>query len=653
MEMDEWWFGWKDFTPELPCPGKVVLMVGAGISIESPSRLPGGYELTESLLDHLLDSKAAAEIKTVFGQCEQWMGRNLPRLEHVLDKAFEPSTIEGVERSGAARELLRIFSQRPPNANHYLIADYLIQQRGWCITTNFDDCIEQAGRHQIPVHVIDPKTKIFDILHREYGEDWGIIKVHGTIEHGCYGLGATLADLEHGLPEAFKILLERVTNQADLMVVAGYSGTDHFDVNHWIRERWNGDRSTRLVWIDHRQKVEEESWRLKELENREPRVYWQGAFGGMKIQHGPTSRLLVALLGIPRRTLKDNGEACDWWRTALAEYYTPTEKEKYLTGTRLASSMGLGQLAEEQLRYLKRRLENNDLLVPFEAEIYYSRGFIAGALLIQNYLKTSHEKIRKLNSTALIRTKGKPAKALLYYFVRWFRSARRLPFDEQIDAFSCLLDIAERNQKWRLWQSKPFRCLSEKICIVFRRYFMELEDAKLPLYLQGRIQMQSIRALTLFFDDEFFSFREIWDLIYRENSPPSFYTQYGPAIPGFYLTERTTAREEDRIADLVLANINYVNILLSALRRRWPKGSKSVFKERQQRVGYFDSGEYVVTYIVQLLNESSQIVSALNEPHLQIHIARAWIRADSVLGGIEYWKKQRIYFGAPPSLTST
>lgn len=643
MEMDDWWFGWKGFTPERPCPGKIVLMVGAGISIEPPTRLPGGEALTEALLDHLLDSSAASEIKMVFSQCEQWMGRSLPRLEHVLDKAFELTTIEGVERSGAARELLRIFSQRPPNANHHLIADYLIKQRSWCITTNFDNCIEQAGNHQIPVHVIDPNTKTFDILHREYGEDWGIIKVHGTIEHGCAGLGATLADLDHGLPEALKTRLEQVTEQADLMVVAGYSGTDHFDINHWIRERWNGDHSTRLVWIDHRTREVEEFWRLRDYENREPRVYWQGAFGGMKVQYGPTPELLTTLLGISLSTLADARDSSDWWRTALAEYYTPTEKEKYLTGTRLASSIGLGQLAEEQLRYLKRQLENDDLLVPFEAEICYSNGFIAGALWIQNHLKNPLEEARKVNRTGLIRAKGKPAKALLFYLAQCLRRRRSPSFDEKIDAFACLLDIAERRQRWRLWQSKPFRRLGEKICTIFYQYFMKLENEKLPLYLQGRMEMQFIRLTTLFYDDEIFSLGEIWNLLYRESSSPNFYTSHGPAIRGFYLIERSTAREEDRIADLVLANINYVNILLSALRRRWPKGSQSVLKEKRRRRGYLDSGDYVVTYIVRLLTESSQMVSALNAPHLQILIARVWIRADSILGGIEYWKQQRLY----------
>jgi len=339
----------------------------------------------------------------------------------------------------------------------------------------------------------------------------------------------------------------------------------------------------------------------------------------------------------------DTIEGCDWWRTALAAYYTPTEKEKYLTGTRLASSIGLGQLAEEQLRCLKRLMEHDKEMVPFEAEVYYSRGFIAEALLIQNYLKTPIENARKVNSTGLLRTKGKPAKAILFYLAQFLKSQSRPSFDEQIDAFSCLLDIAERWQRWRFWQSKPLRCLGENICTIFFQHFMKLENEKLPLYLQGRIQMERVRLAAMFSDEEVFSFGEVWNLLYHESSRPDFYTPDGPTIPGFYLIERSTAREEDRIADLVLANINYVNILLSALRRRWPKGSQSVLQEKLLHRGYLNPGNYVVTYIVQLLTESSQIVSILNAPHIQIQIARTWLRADNILGGIEYWKQQRLY----------
>ncbi len=69
-----------------------------------------------------------------------------------------------------------------------------------------------------------------------------------------------------------------------------------------------------------------------------------------------------------------------------------------------------------------------------------------------------------------------------------------------------------------------------------------------------------------------------------------------------------------------------------------------MLEERQRHGEYLDSGDYVVTYIVQLLTESSQIVSVLNATHLHILIARVWLRADSILGGIEYWEQQRLYF---------
>ncbi|MBK4785498.1 MAG: hypothetical protein FT714_15660 [Pantoea sp. Pent] len=67
-------------------------------------------------------------------------------------------------------------------------------------------------------------------------------------------------------------------------------------------------------------------------------------------------------------------------------------------------------------------------------------------------------------------------------------------------------------------------------------------------------------------------------------------------------------------------------------------------EERQSNREYLDSGDYVVAFIVHLLTESSQIVSVLNAPHLHILISRAWLREDSILGGIEYWKQQRQYF---------
>ena len=90
--------------------------------------------------------------------------------------------------------------------------------------------------------------------------------------------------------------------------------------------------------------------------------------------------------------------------------------------------------------------------------------------------------------------------------------------------------------------------------------------------------MQFIRLATLFHDEEVFSFGEVWNLLYRESSPPNFYTPHGPVIRGFYLIERSTAREEDRIADLVLiTSISYFLLCgvagLKGAKACWKNGS--------------------------------------------------------------------------------
>ncbi len=51
--------------------------------------------------------------------------------------------------------------------------------------------------------------------------------------------------------------------------------------------------------------------------------------------------------------------------------------------------------SREQLRYLKRQLEDDDMLVPFEADIYYSRGFIAGGVMVTKLSKIIARKTEK------------------------------------------------------------------------------------------------------------------------------------------------------------------------------------------------------------------------------------------------------------------
>jgi hypothetical protein len=214
---ERWWFG----GAEGAFPGTAAIFVGAGISISAPTSLPNGADLTRALIRHLLDDSAADELLSVFQECAPVLGRSLPRLEHVLERTCSPIDHEGFSRPGNPRDLLALFRERTPNANHYLVARHLLRHRGWGITTNFDDCIERAASFRIPVHILDAEQKTIRILHAEHGTDWGLIKVHGTIEEGVERLWATLADLQFGLPKAMRDRLDEVMRQVDAVVVAG------------------------------------------------------------------------------------------------------------------------------------------------------------------------------------------------------------------------------------------------------------------------------------------------------------------------------------------------------------------------------------------------------------------------------------------------
>src|SRR5436309_145573 len=77
---EKWWQD-DQITPP---PGPSALFVGAGISIDPPTHLPSGIVLTRALLEHTLDDRALREIVTTLGRISHFIGREVPRLEHVL-----------------------------------------------------------------------------------------------------------------------------------------------------------------------------------------------------------------------------------------------------------------------------------------------------------------------------------------------------------------------------------------------------------------------------------------------------------------------------------------------------------------------------------------------------------------------------------------
>lgn len=653
-EVERWWNTGKNKK----FPGKCAIVVGAGISMDAPTGLPNGVALTQAVLKHMLSEDAAKEILSVFEQCAPILVRAIPRLEHVLDKTCNSLEGEEILRAGNPREILRLFSGKPSNANHRGIADYLLSNRGWCITTNFDDCIERASGYKIPVHVMNATHSDVDLLHAEFGTDWGLIKLHGTIENGVDALAATLADLQLGLPPPMRDLLNRVMDEVDAFIVAGYSGTDHFDINHWIRERANWRRDApKLIWISH-----DATGNTEQTfdENKEPHVSWASAFAGTATKAGITGEILAELLGVPADS--EPAHATNDMRDLpleeeLRRLYVPKRSEKHLNGARLAASIGLGQLAEEELRQCRHVSRDENAATSIDPDIYFVRGMKQEALEVRMALDHAGIPAGAITRTRLLRHQGKQLQAV-WRFMRLAafssRGAEKIRTGEAIEALACTLDVIEILQKRAVFRTRFARRLCASALAPLWRRAMCNRTA-LPISSQGKAQTQSIRLMALLEDDDEVRpmLGELWQLVHDQYSRPDFYTENGPLIPGYHLIEQSTAREEDRLADLVEVNLEMAGILLAAIRRRWPCGIEDVWKEMEREGRYavrsdFSVGQLCATVIVDLLFDAQRIATALREHSLHVTISKHWVKAERILGGVSYWKQQRLYLPSTP-----
>src|SRR3954451_21081096 len=81
---------WWNSDALAPYPDRAVLFVGAGISIDAPTRLPSGAVLTQGIIEHVMDPRAAEELLDTFKKVQHLIGRQLPRLEHILGAACDP-----------------------------------------------------------------------------------------------------------------------------------------------------------------------------------------------------------------------------------------------------------------------------------------------------------------------------------------------------------------------------------------------------------------------------------------------------------------------------------------------------------------------------------------------------------------------------------
>lgn len=217
----------------------VTVLSGAGVSIEGPSCLPSGAALTRRAFDGFF-LPGTLEVLCHRHEAVGWHDASpcprdasapprvrLPRLETVLGVAarvYGPDAIDQVLVDVATAE---------PNRLHHFFAEHLAAG-GDHLTANFDTCVERAGR----VRSLGwPES---DLLH-----------FHRAIG-GREPLGATLAEIESGFTGDVATRFTTLLGKRPVLLVAGYSGSDFFDVNALVARLPAGSLTRlRVVWLWH------------------------------------------------------------------------------------------------------------------------------------------------------------------------------------------------------------------------------------------------------------------------------------------------------------------------------------------------------------------------------------------------------------------
>ncbi len=236
------------FSPE----HQYTFLVGAGISMNPPSRIPSAVQFVETILNLCAPPE---EIEAIM---------KLPHLRYeLLIEKFKIYFDENLH----FLDYLELIKQ--PNLIHFFLASAMLY-KNFVVTTNFDFLIEEALRK---ILLPTEEYKISPVITREdFDRDYSpydavsqglhpIYKIHGSKKNIITGedttgsLITTMGSLgkDRGIGETFA--LEGFKQQpfynlikGRSLIVMGYSGSDDFDIGPILKAL---PRIEQLIWIEH------------------------------------------------------------------------------------------------------------------------------------------------------------------------------------------------------------------------------------------------------------------------------------------------------------------------------------------------------------------------------------------------------------------
>ncbi|MFX1394236.1 MAG: tetratricopeptide repeat protein [Promethearchaeota archaeon] len=231
---------------------KYTFLVGAGISMDSPTNMPSARQIVKSLLELCAPKE----------ELENLLSLQLLRYELIVEK------IQVIfDEELKFMDYLELVTE--PNLIHLFLANSIIRGQ-FVVTTNFDYLIERALMRILPnkshlnIYPIITKEDYLSLKIPQKLVDTGkypIYKIHGskrniiismdTRESLITTISALGRDREEG--ETFAIEPYKKPAVYNLMnkrtlVAMGYSGSDDFDIGPVLKEL---PYLNRLIWIEH------------------------------------------------------------------------------------------------------------------------------------------------------------------------------------------------------------------------------------------------------------------------------------------------------------------------------------------------------------------------------------------------------------------
>lgn len=246
---------------------KYSILVGAGISLDAPANFPIASKIMNAIIDGISPSNdIATRLKKLkVREDGDYTGMDIKyrltgdfiRFEMLIDvvSLFDHDL----------KVLDAISNYEIPNLNHYNLAKLAILGN-YVITPNFDDLIERAiinlGYNPVTICTDDdfssyaldsgqkdctivPVFKLHGSFHRYIGNKSEKEDVKGTLQASLTSIVSGNENLSLSKPKYE--LLNNIIKKTKTLIVAGYSGSDDFDIVPALKELLPYN----LIWIDH------------------------------------------------------------------------------------------------------------------------------------------------------------------------------------------------------------------------------------------------------------------------------------------------------------------------------------------------------------------------------------------------------------------